>query len=115
MTIRLPTWRTKLWYRIRALWYKWFYGVEFGFHGTMPAKFGPGKFVSVQKNGPYLEITAHKRMNKIPEGKIRIIPYQPNHGFMVEYHNLDGEIRWRTCCDYDMLYKMGASRQENPE
>ncbi|MHA2428739.1 MAG: hypothetical protein ACXADB_12020 [Candidatus Hermodarchaeia archaeon] len=116
MAIRLPAklpWRRKLWRRLVRTWYKRVHGIEIGdWEGTMLPKLGPGQYVSVHRKGQYLEITAHKRFRDIPEGMIRLIPYQPNHGIMVEYHDADGKIIWRTHCDYDMLYKIGAGSQE---
>lgn len=78
----------------------------------MPAEFGKDKYVSVERRGPYVEITSHHQDNGVPAGKIRLIPYQPNHGLMVEFHDEKGQICWRTHCDYDKLYHMGDSAKE---
>lgn len=110
---RFWTWHWK--HRFRAFWYRWRYGVEIGLNGTMPANFGKGKYVDVIKHGPYLEITSHcSGGTKVaPNGMIRLIPYQPNHGVMVEWHNEAGRIMWRTHLDYDMMYKMGSGFGES--
>src|SRR5438876_6801501 len=102
----------RLSWKIRRLYYKCRYGIVIGFpHGTMLPQFGKGKFVSVFRKGNYLEITAHTNRHKSTKGMIRLIPYQPNHGVMVEFVK-DGKVQWRTHCDYDQFYNMGFNSQE---
>jgi hypothetical protein len=82
------------------------------FHGSMYPSLGEGKFVSVKYNGPYLEIIGHDRHGVVPEGTIRLIPCQFNHGVMVEFVK-DGKIQWRTHCDYNQFYKMGSHHEKS--
>jgi len=42
---------------------------------------GKGKYVSVFRKGDFLDI-----IDESSKDFIRLIPYQPNHGIMVEYH-----------------------------
>jgi hypothetical protein len=94
-------------------WYKFWYGVKVdGFDGSMFPQLGKGKFVSVLRNGPYLEITAHVDYPGVKKGMIRIIPFQPNHGFMIEFVNPDGTIGNRTHCDYRQLALMLGEKSE---
>lgn len=90
----------RLYWLLKRKYYGFMYGVKFGIGGTMLPKFGKGTFVSVYKNGDYIEI-----INEKDKGMIRLIPYQPNHGVMVEYSK-DGVIQWRTHCDYNKFLEM---------
>ena len=90
-------------HKIQYWWYKYIYNVEIGFNGTVPACFGKGKYVDVLKHGPYIEIINHS-LSRAPQGMLRIIPTQYNHGFFLEYHLLNGNISWRTTVSYDDLY-----------
>lgn len=98
---------------VRTWWYKTFYGVTVGsFEGSMFPVLGKGKFVSVLRNGPYIEITSHVEYPDVKKGMIRIIPYQPNHGFMIEFIDSDGIVSSRTHCDYRQLALMLGERSE---
>lgn len=95
-------------------WYKTFYGVKVGdFNGSMFPQLGTGEFVSVLRNGPYLEITSHVDYPGVKKGTIRLIPSQPNHGFMIEFVDSDGKISSRTHCDYRKLALMLGEKAEN--
>lgn len=76
--------------------------------GGMAPKFGRGKFVDVLKRGPFLEITRHHRAlaPDITPQTIRLVPYAPNHGVMVELWE-GGRCRSRTHCDFDAFKAMG--------
>lgn len=107
------SWKKRFSNFVRKLYYKYWVGVELGLNGTIPACFGPGKYVSVKKRGPYVEIVGHKRFNNIPTGTIRLIPCQYNHGVMVEYISPDGKVKCRTNCNYDKFYEIATSGVEN--
>jgi hypothetical protein len=83
------------------------YGVQEGYDGML-AEFGRGEFVSVLRRGPYIDIVSHEN----PPGTIRLIPYQPNHGVMVEARDEDGKIFWRTHMDYRDFQEHGFDCQE---
>jgi hypothetical protein len=76
----------------------------------MMAQTGRGQFVDVIRRGPYVEITEHASGDMI-----RVIPYQPNHGFMVELHTADGRMPWRTHLDFKALRGMGIGEQRRVE
>ena len=101
-------------HKLQYWWYRLIYGVRIGLfdNGTLPANFGKGKYVDVLKHGPYIEIINHSN-SMTPNGMIRIIPAQYNHGFFVEFHDLNGQIRWRNIVTYDQLYKMSLGLGES--
>jgi len=94
---------------LRSLYYKIFYGIEtMGFAGSPLPEYGKGKNVSVFKKGGYIDIIKHRTLSKeVPCGTIRLVPYQPNHGVMVEYINERGNILSRVVCSYDEFLRMG--------
>lgn len=51
-----------------------------GFDGTMVPNTGKGKYVSVYTKGQIIQIIDEENSHD----EIRIIPYQPNHGVMIE-------------------------------
>ena len=61
----------------------------------MMAKFGKGKYVSVFRRGAYIDIR-----DEATGELIRLIPYQPNHGVMVEFWPTPERSGWRTHCDF---------------
>lgn len=78
--------------------YKKIYNIEVGgFNGSMLPSFGKGKFVSVYRKGDYIDIIDEKDGNMI-----RIIPFQPNHGVMVERY-INGEKHGVNHLDLNML------------
>lgn len=99
--------RRALW-RLRRWWHRRVYGVQD--IGGMVAEFGRGRFVSVFRRGPYIDIVSHEE----PRGTIRLIPYQPNHGVMVESRDEAGRVRWRSHMDYGAFLKCGFAVQEAP-
>lgn len=90
--------------RLRRAWYRWRYDVQVP--PSMFPKLGCGKYVDVVRHGPFVEITDHRE-----GGTIRLIPYQPNHGLMLEFW-LDGAMRWRTHLDYAALKAHGMNQRE---
>lgn len=84
---------------LRRKWYRWRYGIRVP--PSMLPKLGKGRFVDVERRGPCIDITDHDE-----QGTIRLIPYQPNHGVMVEFWD-KGRVRWRTPLDYRALRGMG--------
>jgi hypothetical protein len=98
------------WYRFAAI--RTYYTLRgrrpIGGTDGLPPKLGRGKYVDVLKRGPFLEITRHHRAleSDITAQTIRLVPYAPNHGVMVELWQ-DGRCRWRTHCDFDAFKARG--------
>ena len=92
-------WKSWIKYDLYRVKYKLFHGWEMGGNGTMLPKLGRGKYVSVYSKGPITQV-----VNEEKNEEIRIIPYQPNHGVMVEYWE-DGKMRWRQHLDLRQLKK----------
>lgn len=95
----------------RKYWFHWlkmdiqkfFYKNVFGLDVTFLPQTGKGKFVSVFLKGKIIQIKSES--NRIVEfDEIRIIPYQPNHGVMVESLK-DGKLYSRNILDIDQLQK----------
>lgn len=98
---------------VRRTWYEKRYGYTFGMRGTMLPSLGKGKFVDVLRKGNYLEIISHKNPKLVRKaGTIRLIPYQPNHGVMVEYIDEIGQMKWRTHMEFTDFYNHGSNGQE---
>ena len=100
---------------LKSFWYRIRYGIKIEKcfnNGTLLPSLGRGKFVDVIKKGPFLDITKHYAKDGIPDGTVRLIPCEYNHGVMVEFIAPDGQVHWRTLCDYDAFLKMGFSMQE---
>lgn len=101
-------------WKVCKWWYKFFYNVSIGdIDGSMFPALGKGEFVSVLRNGPYFEITSHGSSPDINNGMIRIIPFQPNHGIMIEFVHSDGKIGNRTHLDYNKLASFLGKGKEN--
>jgi len=98
---------------LKALWYRWRHGIKIGFNDSMLPELGRGKYVDVARKGDYLEIRDHCDEKK--PFTIRIIPYQPNHGVMVEYVDSNGRVGWRTHADARKFKEMGLANQEAPQ
>lgn len=104
-TVRRKLRRTR-WAATR-LWYRRRYGVKIGLgNGTMMPQLGKGKYVSVRRRGALLDITDERTGEMI-----RLIPYQPNHGVMVEFWRA-GNSSWRTHCDFGRFKAMGVQERE---
>jgi len=80
-------------------------------HGTIMPMPKKGKYVDVTQKGPFIEITQHKS-GPNPNGTIRLIPYQSNHGIAVEFYNTEKKMVFRTFASYDDFYRMGALMSE---
>lgn len=108
--IRLPDMKRFLTYRmrdIRCFWYKVRHGIDIMKIGSMLPDTGKGQYVDVFCKGEYIEIVNHSKNSCTPYGTIRLIPYRPNHGVMVEYSAPSGRVGWRVHCDYQAFHKMG--------
>ena len=84
---------------------KWYYNTFFKWRmgalgGTMIPKTGKGKYVSVYRKGDIIQIIDEESIYD----EIRIIPYQPNHGIMVERLK-NGKVQERNNLDIMQLNK----------
>ena len=101
-------------FKIRPFIYKLRTGIETQkYDGSMMPIFQKGEYVSVFKKGNHICIQAHHKFPGCETGTIRLIPYQPNHGVMIEFVSDQGKIEWRTHCSYKEFYLMGIGRQES--
>jgi hypothetical protein len=82
---------------IKRWYYKTFYKITIGWEDSMLPDVGKGKYVSVYRKGDYIDIVKESNKNFI-----RLVPYQPNHGVMVE-NWIDGKLRWRYHLGYEQL------------
>ena len=89
-------------YKLRKMYYRLFYGLNVGIRGTMTMlpQTGKGKYVSVYQKGKIIQIIDESGVH----GEIRIIPFQPNHGVMVERWR-DGKMHARNHMGIDQLQK----------
>jgi hypothetical protein len=95
--------------KIKEIWYFIRYGVIIDyFVGSLPAISGEGQFVSIRKNGPYLEISKD-------DGMIRITPFLPTHGVVVEYISPSNRTFCRKLIDYDELKLMVCEKNQPTE
>ena len=99
-------WKRVFYWPTRRAYYRLRYRVPVGEHGTMMPSLGRGKFVSVKQRGPFLDLTDERNGELI-----RLIPYQPNHGLMVEMWR-DGKLYWRMHCGIEEFRKMGFSESD---
>ncbi len=107
-----PSWWLRLrWYAVRRWWSRVRYGIPIGSNGSMLPSLGKGKYVDVLRRGDCIEIRDH--CNPSDLFTIRLIPYQPNHGVMVEYVDSKGHVGWRSHCDARMFRKMGICKSES--
>lgn len=89
----------------KRLFYKYFYGWNMGaFDGTMIPDTGKGKYVSVYRKGDIIQIKHESGYDDLQFDEIRIIPYQPNHGVMVERWK-DGKMKDRQHMDIQQFNK----------
>lgn len=72
----------------------------------MLPKLGKGEFVSVIQRGPFLDMQDERTGDVI-----RLVPYQPNHGVMVEFWQ-DGTLRWRSHFDLEQFKGVGFGAGE---
>jgi hypothetical protein len=69
----------------KKVFYKLLYGWKMGsFDGTLIPDTGKGEYVSVHRKGDIIQIKHERGYDELIYDEIRIIPYQPNHGVMVE-------------------------------
>jgi len=98
------------WRRLLATWYWFRYGIRVGGilgHGSIWPEFGDGKFVSVRRKGSFLDI-----LDKRTGWVIRLVPFQPNHGIMVERIDLSGNLHGRTHMDHRAFMGLFAASEE---
>jgi len=89
---------------LRKLYYAAVHGIYCGtWYGSMLPKLGAGKFVDVLRKGDLIDI--HDRCSN---ETIRLVPYQPNHGVMVEWFTSDGSLRTRHHLSFDKLKQFAA-------
>jgi len=86
---------------LRRFWFGWFirditiayynirYGMKLGGNFTCIPTLGKGKYVSVYRSGDIVDVVSETK-----DEMFRWIPYQENHGFMVE-HWIDGKMNSR--------------------
>ena len=87
--------------KLKKLYYKIFHNLNVGgFNGTLLPKTGKGIYVSVYVKGKIIQIVDENNQYN----EIRIIPYQPNHGVMVEIIK-DGIVKERKLLDINQLNK----------
>lgn len=94
-------------YDLKRLYYSKIHGFNMSpMNGTMLPKTGKGKYVSVYSKGEIIQIkheTGYEHLN-LEYDEIRIIPYQENHGVMVERFK-DGKMCDRHLLDIIQLNK----------
>lgn len=102
---------------LRRFWWSWFkqdikrwcykniHGFNMdGLNGTILPITGKGQFVSVYTKGKIIQIKHEEGYPNLEYDEIRIIPYQPNHGVMVETLK-DGKMCGRHLLDIRQLNK----------
>lgn len=105
----------RLRHRARKSWYEQRHGIQ---PGSMLPALKRGKYVSVLRKGSYIDLIPEQPDYfsdgfTFPLGSfIRLIPYQGNHGLMVEYWSSPVTMRWRTHCDIGAFRKMGFEDSE---
>lgn len=85
--------------KIRKFYYKIRHNIDISLDGTILPLLGKGKFISVYRKRDITEIRQENSSNYI-----RLIPYQPNHGVMVEYW-VNNKLKSRTSLSYDFFIK----------
>lgn len=103
-------WLTWLKQDIQTWFYKTFYGIKTQsryFSDSILPDTGKGKYVSVYTKGQYIdmvfEVDTFFNGRDVKKGDlIRIIPYQPNHGFMYELW-LGGKLIGRNIMTIEQL------------
>lgn len=85
--------------RIKIKWYKLRYNIIIRHDESMLPSLGKGKYISVLQKGNFLDITDSSSTEFI-----RLIPYKPNHGIMVEFHK-NGKVNLRASMDLKFFKK----------
>lgn len=89
-------------------YYKIMYGINMGGHrGISVPRCGKGKYYSVYSQGSVIRIVSENDSGK----EIILVPYQPNHGVMVNYVK-DGKIRSCTSMSFEDFRKNGFAESE---
>lgn len=84
---------------IRRFYYRLFHGITISMDQSMLPHLGKGKYVSVYRRGDYMDLVDEKTGDFV-----RMVPYQPNHGYMVEVWR-DGKCISRRNLGYEELKK----------
>ena len=91
---------------MKRIYYKIVHGIKVSFeNGSMLPKLGKGRYVSVYRKGNFVDI-----VNEGDKNCIRLVPYQPNHGVMVEFWK-NKKLLCRDCMSYTDFFKI-CSRGE---
>jgi hypothetical protein len=88
------------WKQRRMALRRWYLWRRYGRDSMLP-KFGRGEYVSVYRRGPFLDMHDERSGDVV-----RLVPYQPNHGVMIELWR-DGRMLWRSHCDMRQFEAMG--------
>lgn len=110
---------------LQRLYYKFIHNIHMDLlnNGSMLPQYSKGEYVDVIKKGGIIDIISHEDYSYtgtikhtayrgVKKGTIRLIPYQPNHGVMVEFINENGLLEWRSLCDYRKFYEIGSGMRE---
>ena len=98
--------RWRFW--VKAWWYRVRYGVEIGLRGSLLPHTGKGRYVSVRRRGPYIDVESHVPYpGGVPAGTVRVYPCQYNHGLFIECIG-----RGRTSIDYRALWLLANGGAE---
>lgn len=93
-------WRSWIRHDLKRLYFKLRYGWEMGLGATMLPQTGKGKFVSVYNKSGIIQI-----IDEVDgRDEIRIVPFQPNHGVMIERWR-DGKMYARNHMDIKQFNK----------
>jgi hypothetical protein len=104
-------------FSLKKYWWYWFkqdlkrfyYSKMCGFtmsgvNGTLLPITGKGEYVSVYTKGQIIQIKDENNYHNLEFDEIRIIPYQPNHGVMIERCK-NGIMRDRHLLDIEQFNK----------
>lgn len=102
-----PIW---IYHAIRRFYYRIFHGIYCsGVGGSLLPELGKGKYISVYRKHNFIDIKNERNDGDL----VRVVPYQPNHGFMVEFWR-DGKLCGRSHLDYQMLKAFVIGKEEDP-
>lgn len=94
--------RLRMWKNALIIFiYKKLYRIEVGKNGTMAPQLGKGKYKSVYRKYDIIDIIDEETQNII-----RLVPYQPNHGVMIERWK-DGKIYGRCHKSFEDFWNDG--------
>ncbi len=85
---------------LRRFFYKLIYNIKIDVDHSLLPNVGKGKYVSIYRKGDYIDV-----VDESSGDFIRMIPYQPNHGYMVERWK-NNRITSRTHLAYEDLIRI---------